>query len=153
MPFTAPMPVPPTALPVTDPHQAGRAERLNARPSLLIADDDPFVRAVLSAQLGSDFRLVGPASDASEAIMLAGEHQPDAALIDIDMPGGRAPQAVLRILASSPSTRLVVLSGDERPGVLEGLYEAGAVAYIQKGFTGFEIAQTLMDALHGAPAQ
>ena len=141
MPLRPPIPVQPLALPP-----------VHARPSLLIADDDPVVRAVLSAQLEPDFRLVGPASDADEAIMLAGEHQPDAALIDVDMPGGGAPRAVPRILAGSPSTRLVVLSGDERPEVLDDLYEAGAVGFIQKGFTGFEIAQTLMAALHGAPA-
>jgi len=60
------------------------------RPSLLIADDDAVFRSVLGFQLDGDFRVVAVAENAPDAIALAERHQPDAALLDVEMPGGGA---------------------------------------------------------------
>ena len=129
------------------------AERADPRPSLLIADDDQLVRAVLSTQLAADFRVIGPAKDATEAIQLAKDHQPDAALIDVEMPGGGAMEAVPRIAACSPGTRQVLISGDERHGLVVELLSAGAIAYIEKGLAGASIAKTLAAALEVTPTE
>jgi DNA-binding NarL/FixJ family response regulator len=117
------------------------------RPSLLIADDDQVVRSVLSVQLEPDFRLIGVASDATEAIQLAEVHRPDAALIDVDMPGGGARRALARITTSSPNTRVVILSGDERHDVVVDLLTAGAITYIHKGISAPELVATITRAL------
>ena len=69
---------------------SGPGDQPDPRPSLLIADDDVFMRTALSAQLRDAFRIVAVAADATEAIALAEEHQPDAALLDVDMPNGGA---------------------------------------------------------------
>ena len=117
------------------------------RPSLLIADDDAVLRSVLGFQLDGDFRVVAVAENASDAIALAERHQPDAALLDVEMPGGGAREAVPQIAKRSPHTSIVILSADEsRAGVLE-LLGAGATAYLRKGVPGPEIAKTLRDAL------
>lgn len=129
------------------------AEKADPRPSLLIADDDQLVRAVLSTQLAGEFRVIGPAKDASEAIQLAKDHQPDAALIDVEMPGGGALAAVPRIAACSPGTRQVLISGDERHGLVVELLSAGAIAYIEKGLAGASIAKTLAAALEVTPTE
>jgi DNA-binding NarL/FixJ family response regulator len=117
------------------------------RPSLLIADDDAFMRSALSAQLKDTFRIVAVAEDASAAIGLAQEHQPDAALLDVDMPNGGAREAVPRIAACSPGTSIVILSGDETREIVLELISAGAIAYVRKGVTGSQLSQTLTDAL------
>ena len=119
----------------------------DTRPTLLIADDDAVVRAAMSAQLEGDFRVVAVAENAAGAVELAEEHQPDAALIDVEMPGGGAEQAVPQIVARSPSTSIVILSGDESRDVVLDLLGAGAIAYIRKGIPGDEIAKTLTNAL------
>jgi DNA-binding NarL/FixJ family response regulator len=126
------------------PQPAGHAD---LRPSLLIADDDAVVRATLGAQLRGAFRVIATAANATEAIELATEHRPDAALIDVDMPAGGARSAVPQIAERSPGTCMVILSADEsRPVVLE-LLAAGAIAYVRKGVTGAQITRTLTDAL------
>jgi len=117
------------------------------RPSLLIADDDVFMRTALSAQLKDAFRIVAVASDATQAIALADEHQPDAALLDVDMPNGGARQAVPQIAARCPATSIVILSGDETRQIVLELISAGAIAYVRKGVTGSQLCQTLTDAL------
>lgn len=121
----------------------GRARR----PTLLIADDDPVIRAALSAQLAREFDVVAVAADAAEAIALAAEHQPDAALLDVDMPAGGAHEAVPQIATCSPDTCMVILSGDEARQLVIELLSAGAIAYIRKGLTVAEISRTLTDAL------
>ena len=116
-------------------------------PTLLIADDDPVVRATLSAQLAREFDVVAVAADAAEAIALAAEHQPDAALLDVDMPAGGAQEAVPQIATCSPGTCMVILSGDEARQVVIALLSAGAMAYIRKGLAVAEISRTLTDTL------
>ena len=119
----------------------------DSRPSLLIADDDAFMRSALSAQLKDSFRVVAVAADATQAIALAAEHQPDAALRDVDTPHGGAREAVPQIVACSPGTSIVILSGDETREIVLELISAGAIAYVRKGVTGSQLSQTLTDAL------
>ena len=116
------------------------------RPRLLIADDDAVVRSTLSAQLSGDFEIVGAAKDTGEAIALAEEHRPDAALLDVEMPGGGGLEAVQQ-LSKRFRICLIILSADEsRQGVIN-LLNAGATAYVRKGLTGPEIATKLADSM------
>ena len=118
------------------------------RRSLLIADDDAVVRYRLAAELKASFRIVAVADNATDAIALAREHRPDAALIDVEMPGGGAREAVPQIAACSPQTRMVILSADESDRVVRELLRAGAVAYVRKGVAGDTLTETLTRALH-----
>jgi DNA-binding NarL/FixJ family response regulator len=127
----------------------------DARPRLLIADDDAFVRSALISQLEANFDVIAVAENATQAIELAAEHQPDCALIDVVMPGGGAREAVPQITARSPDTRIVILSGDESRDVVLELLSAGAMAYMRKGVSAAELTKTVTDALRvkAAPAR
>jgi DNA-binding NarL/FixJ family response regulator len=117
------------------------------RPTLLLADDDVVTLSTLDAQLSASFRVVGVAQNGTDAATLAGEHHPDLALVDVQMPGGGARVAVPQILRSSPGTVIFILSGDEsRESVLE-LLTAGASGYLRKGVSSTEITQSLLGAL------
>jgi DNA-binding NarL/FixJ family response regulator len=115
-----------------------------ALPSLLIADDDPVVRSVLTAQLGSQFEIVAVAADAQEAIDLVNCHHPDVALIDVMMPAGGGLRAVAEIHQHSPDTTLAAFSGDESERGVSDMLSAGAIAYIRKGVSAQELAQKLV---------
>ena len=119
----------------------------STRPRLLIADDDAVVRATLSAQLAREFEVVATATDTGEAVALADQHRPDAALVDVEMPGGGGLEAVRAIHALAPDTRLVILSGDDSGELVADLIGAGATAYVLKGASGREIAEALGSAL------
>jgi DNA-binding NarL/FixJ family response regulator len=112
---------------------------------ILIADDDADVRGLLEKYVKGEpaLQLVGAVSNADEAIKLAEEHKPDAALIDVGMPGGGGVRAVREIAQRSPQTSMIALSGyDDRNTVLEML-EAGAISYLVKGASRDQILQTL----------
>jgi len=117
------------------------------RRSLLIADDDPVVLYRLKTQLSDSFCVVGLAESATEAIALAEEHQPDVALLDVEMPGGGGRAAVPGIVGCSPKTRIVMLSADEIHNVVLELLSAGAIAYLRKGVAADQLAETLAQAL------
>ena len=119
----------------------------SGRTRLLIADDEPLVRSMLLAQLEADFDVVAAAADADEAIALALEHQPDAAIVDVEMPGGGGLRATREIRAGSPGTAVLVLSSDESDAGVIAMLEAGAVSYFRKGLAAAELASALSDSI------
>jgi len=116
-------------------------------PRLLIADDDPVVVSMLCAQLRAHFDIVAGALDAEDAIALAYKHQPDVAIIDVQMPAGGGLRATQEMQSRAPGTAIVVLSADESDGVVREVIAAGAIAYIRKGATTDELAATLHQAI------
>ena len=125
------------------------------RSRLLIADDDPVVVSLLRAQLGQSFDIVAVAADADDAIALAQKHQPDVAIVDVEMPTGGGLRATKEMQSRTPQTAIVVLSVDESDASVRDLICAGATAYVRKGSTTEDLAATLRRAIdaHGRLAQ
>lgn len=119
-------------------------------PRVLIADDDPAVRAALEAQLRSGFAVVATAGDTDEAIALASEHQPDLAIVDVQMPGGGGLRATREIRSAAPRTAIVALSADESERIVLDMLTAGAVTYVRKGVRAEELSALLRESLDAA---
>ena len=118
---------------------------------VLIAEDEPAVRAALVDLVGSDpgMDVVGTAGDADQAIEVAKEQHPDVALVDVKMPAGGGVRATKEILRASPQTHVVALSAyEDRRTVLEML-RAGVVGYMVKGTPAEEILYTIRRSMHG----
>jgi DNA-binding NarL/FixJ family response regulator len=117
---------------------------------LLIADDDRFVRTALAAALGAEFEIVGTAADADGAIALAEEHQPDAAIVDVNMPGGGGLEATRGIRGRSPRTAVIVLSADESDATVRDVINAGATTYVRKGTPRAELSRAVRSSVAAA---
>jgi CheY-like chemotaxis protein len=120
---------------------------LDARPRVVVADDDPVVRSMLEMSLRGAFNVVGLAADSEDAIELIRLHQPDAAVIDVEMPKGGGLAAVRGIMDVAPSTAIVVLSSDESDPVVRELIQAGAMAYLRKGSAPQVLSDSLTDSI------
>jgi DNA-binding NarL/FixJ family response regulator len=116
-------------------------------PRLMIADDDPVVQSLLNMSLSREFDVVGVAADGEEAVKLAKASQPDAALVDVEMPEGGGLRAVQGIHDVAPDTAIVVLSVDESDRVVRELMQAGATAYLRKGVAPQVLNEALMDSI------
>ncbi len=109
------------------------ADQDGTRPTVLVVDDDPDLRALAEMQLAPGFEVL-LASNGRQAVEMAVSRGPDVILLDNMMPGMNG-QEVLRVLSEEPATRdipVIFLSAlsavDDR---IEGL-EKGAVDYISK---------------------
>jgi DNA-binding NarL/FixJ family response regulator len=117
------------------------------RRRLMVVDDDPVVRSMLSMSLGDEFELVAVAADGEVAIELAKTSQPDAALVDVDMPNGGGLRAVHGILQVAPQAAIVMLSVDGSEGTVRELMRAGAMAYCRKGIAPQALADSLLSSM------
>jgi DNA-binding NarL/FixJ family response regulator len=115
---------------------------------VLIADDDALARTLIEEIIKRDdeLELVGSAGDASEAAALAGEHQPDVAVLDWMMPGGGGPQAARDIQVQSPDTRIVALTSSDSPHAEMDMLRAGARSVLVKGCSPEELVRTVRAA-------
>lgn len=71
---------------------------------ILIADDEPMVRAGVRAVLSTDpaISVVAEAGGGREAVELALRHRPDVAVLDIRMPGLGGIEALAEIRRTTP---------------------------------------------------
>ncbi|WP_205215382.1 MASE1 domain-containing protein [Amycolatopsis albispora] len=124
------------------------AEAQPAAPvTAVIADDSREVRFALRALLESlpGITVVGEVADGVEAVRVAGDRQPDAMLLDLAMPVMDGLEALPLILAASPGTKVIVVSGYGRDQVAEQALRLGATAYVEKGGSTRLLANLLAD--------
>jgi DNA-binding response OmpR family regulator len=103
------------------------------RPRVLVIDDDPQIRNLLVAFLRRDY-LVAVASEGEEGFQKALEHQPDVAVIDIQMDGwdGLKTLKAFREHATLKSVRTVMLTADTSRQTVMAAIAIGADDYIVK---------------------
>ncbi len=152
-----PVPMPNTARPP--------AARAHGRPGLLIVDDDPLIADSLSFLLEADFDVVSHASrPAAVAWLREQATAPALALIDLGLPPSphrpdEGYALIADLLAHSPDTRIVVLSGQGEDTVARHARALGATEFVAKpaqpqALNGLlrQLAQTRADAAPALPA-
>lgn len=100
---------------------------------VVLADDQPHVLEAVRDLLESTARIqvVALATTAEQAEAACRAHQPDAVVLDVQMPGDGL-RAARRIAQSLPSVRVVMLTGHDVPAVRAAAAEAGAHAFVSK---------------------
>lgn len=114
---------------------------------VLLADDEPLLRQSLRIVIDSqpDLRVVGEASNGTEAVQAARTLVPDVILMDIRMPGSDGIHAT-RIITNDPGlsgTRVLVLSMYELDEYVYAALRAGASGFLLKDAH----PNTLLDAI------
>lgn len=103
--------------------------------TVVMADDQAMVRQPLAAWLrqAGDVKVLAEVSNADEAVTAAIRERPDIVLMDIDMPGLLAFDAVRTIKSRCPRTRVIVLSGFFHDRYIQEALSAEASGYVTKG--------------------
>ncbi|MFC4600699.1 response regulator [Cohnella hongkongensis] len=118
---------------------------------VLIADDQSLMRDGLQTilQLEDDIEVIATAENGEEACSLVAIHHPDLVLMDIRMPVMNGIEAVKKLRAESPNTKVLVLTTfDEDEYIIEAL-ASGAVGFLLKDIPTEKLLQAIRDAAQG----
>ena len=119
---------------------------MNEQPLVLIVDDEPQIRRLLTVTLEANGYRVLPAVSGQEGLVLAAQHQPALVVLDIGLPD-MSGQEVLRRLREWSQAPVIVLSvRDDEKGKVAAL-DAGADDYVTKPFNTDELLARLRVAL------
>jgi len=102
--------------------------------TILIVDDHSQLRALIRrlAAQEPDFHVVGEAEDGAEAIRLAHELRPDIVLLDLVMPGVNGLEAMRRIKAERPETKVIIVTVHTEEAYRRAAEAGGADAFLLK---------------------
>jgi len=116
---------------------------------ILIADDHTLMRQGLReicVGLGG-FTVVAEARGGEEAVTLRRTAQPDVILMDLGMPGVDGPEAIRRIIAEAPQSRIIALTMYREEPYMLAAIRAGARAYLLKTVEATELIAAIQ-AVH-----
>jgi two-component system response regulator DesR len=112
---------------------------------ILLADDQALVRSALAAllELEEDFEVVAEVGRGDEVVGAVRHHQPDVALLDIEMPGLDGLAAAAALQREAPDCRVAILTTFGRPGYLRRAMESGALGFVVKDAPAEELARAV----------
>jgi DNA-binding response OmpR family regulator len=122
------------------------ARRLRNRLKILIADDDPAIRKVLTRVLELNDYVVIPTTNGVQALQAFEEHEPQFVILDIRMPELDGLTVCSRIRAESDVPIVILTAVDDESDAADAL-EAGADDYVRKPFGSSELLARLRAVL------
>src|SRR3954447_1560413 len=120
-----------------------------ARLRVVVADDNPVVRAGLTALLSgrSDITVVAEAADGREAYEAAHFQRPDVVLLDVRMPGVDGISALPYLVQIAP---VVMLTYSRESEIVQEALRRGAGGYLAHGeFTAEQLVAAVWDIKEG----
>ncbi|MGH2686441.1 MAG: response regulator transcription factor [Actinomycetota bacterium] len=116
---------------------------------VLVVDDDPTVRGVLTTLLGFEGVDVTTAEDGPSALSIAERLHPDVVLLDVNLPGKDGFAVCRELKLRDGGERVVMITGraaqeDELVGLA-----AGADAFLRKPFSPLELIETVRTSVNG----
>ena len=112
------------------------------KPLILVVEDDPPIRNLISVALGShDYRAL-TAANAGSAILEASSHNPDILLLDLGLPDLDGVEVIRKIRSWSNMPIIVISARSDDSDKIEAL-DAGADDYLTKPFSVEELLARL----------
>lgn len=123
----------------------------HSRITLLIVDDHEVVRRGLRTllDLEPDFRVIGEAASAAEAVTQTARLQPHVVLLDVKLPDGSGVAACRQILSTVPATRILMLTSFSDDAMVVDAVQGGAHGYALKDVRTRELLQAIRTVASG----
>lgn len=118
-------------------------------PIVLVVDDSPIVRMLLTAQLEDASFEVRTANDGDQALDSIRAQRPALVLTDIEMPGMGGFELLRRLRDLDPKLPVVMLSGDRTDSDHAHATSLGAAGYLLKAHESQELLSTVRRLVRG----
>lgn len=117
---------------------------------LVVEDYKPFRRLVCST-LGKreDLQVICEVSDGLEAVRKAEELKPDVVVLDLGLPTLNGIEAARQIRRLAPESRIIVVSLESSPDVVQEALSVGAQAYVAKKNVATDLLAAMEAVLEG----
>ena len=101
---------------------------------VLLADDEHLIRGALAALLAleDDLVVVAEAASGPEALAMALAHEPDVAVLDLQMPGADGVKVATALRDRLPGCKTMIVTSHGRPGHLKRALAAGVRGFVPK---------------------
>lgn len=136
-----------SAPPLATPAPSDTPSTAPALPAIkvLIVDAHQMVRQGLCAMLErtAHIRSIGDVDTIAGAMEAIGRNTPDIVLMELHLPDGSGIDACLHIRASSPNTRVLILTGTADDESIMAALRAGAAGVLLKTASGADIARAI----------
>jgi DNA-binding NarL/FixJ family response regulator len=121
---------------------------------VVLADDHAVVRKGIREFLeaSGNIHVVAEAADGEEAVALVAQHEPDVAVLDVQMPGLTGIEATRRIKAQFPAVRVLILTAYDEDPYIFALLQAGASGYVLKTADSDELVNAVRAVFRGESA-
>lgn len=118
---------------------------------ILVVDDYEPWHGFISTTLSKnpELQIIGHVSDGPEAVQHAERLQPDLILMDIGLPTLNGIEATRRIREVSPTSKILFVSENRSPEIVEEALSNGAGGYVVKSHAGSELLRAIKAILEG----
>jgi two-component system invasion response regulator UvrY len=118
---------------------------------IVIADDHSFLRMGIKKTINDevDFKIVGEASNAAEAISVIRETEADVAIIDISMPGKSGLDILKDLKSQKIKIKVLILSMHPEDRFAIRALKSGAAGYLTKESAPDELVKAIRTILTG----
>lgn len=113
-----------------------------------VADDHALFRQGIKEMLATagDVEVVAEAATCEQAVAVVSKTKPDVVLLDLEMPGMGAEEAMRRMLQLSPRPRVVIVTMHDEPRLVRRFIGRGASAYLPKSASLTELVEAVRHA-------
>lgn len=119
------------------------------RMRVFLADDHEAVLQATAALLGSDFEIVGTATDGQSLVDSALRLNPDLLIVDVSMPILNGLEAVKRLKQAGSKAKVVFLTVHDDPDFAQAAMAAGANGYVVKPRMASDLLPAIREVLAG----
>ncbi|KAB2343072.1 response regulator transcription factor [Actinomadura rudentiformis] len=118
---------------------------------ILLADDERLIRGAVAALLGleGDLEVVVELGRGDEVVPAVAEHDPDVAVLDIDMPGADGLSVAEDLQRAGARCAVCILTSLGRPGYLRRAMAAGVRGFVAKDAPTEELAAAIRKVHEG----
>jgi len=116
--------------------------------SIIIADDHPLIlKGLKDFLLEKEFNVIASAKNGKEAFTLINAHQPDIAILDIQMPFLTGLQVAKKCKEAQLSTKIIIITFEKSEDIYKEAKSLGIYGYILKEFAIEEVEHCIANVL------